>query len=118
MDLYTDCHGLGMTRSDGVDQPSFVFVVTRQPCSLSFSLPEPSDPPSSSWAGSTVEMCISFMDFDLVRMVRSVETKRMRGTKERNRMTGRIHIRILSQHTLQNRETLTISQHPLKGRET
>ncbi len=49
---------------------------------------------------------------------RSVETKRMRGTKERNRMTGRIHIRVLSQHPLTNRETLTISQHPLKGRET
>ncbi len=48
-----------------------------------------------------VETCISFMGFDLVRMVRSVETKRMRGTKERNRMTGRIHIRILSQHPLQ-----------------
>ncbi len=65
-----------------------------------------------------VETCISFMDFDLVRMVRSVETKRMRGTKEKNRMTGRIQVRILSQHPLKGRETQTISQHPLKGRET
>ncbi len=53
-------------------------------------------------------------DDAVLRMVRSVETKRMRGTKERNRMNGRIHIRILSQHHLQNRETLMISQHPFK----
>jgi hypothetical protein len=32
---------------------------------------------------ATVETCISFMGFDLVRMVRSVETKRMRGTEEK-----------------------------------
>jgi hypothetical protein len=53
-----------MTMSDGVDQPSFVFVVTRQPCSLSFSLPEPSDPPSSRWAGSTsthVDLSVTVM---------------------------------------------------------
>jgi hypothetical protein len=43
-------------------------------------------------------MCISFMGIYLIRMIRSVETKRMRGTKDKNRMTGRIQIRVLSQH--------------------
>ncbi len=46
---------------------------------------------------SAVETCISFMGIYLIRMVRSVETKQMRGTKEKNRMMGRIQIRILSQ---------------------
>ncbi len=46
-----------------------------------------------------VETCISFMGIYFIRMVRSVETKRMRGTKEKNRKTGRIKIRILSQHS-------------------
>ena len=36
----------------------------------------------------TVETCISFMGLYLIRMVRSVETKRMRGTKRKNK-TGR-----------------------------
>ena len=38
----------------------------------------------------TVETCISSMGVYLIRMVRSVETKRMRGTTEKNRKTGRI----------------------------
>ena len=45
------------------------------------------------------------MGIYLVRMVSSVKTKRMRGTKEKNRMTGRIQIRILSLHPLKGRET-------------
>jgi hypothetical protein len=39
------------------------------------------------------ETCISFMGIYFIRMVRSVETKRMRGTKEKNRKTGRFQIR-------------------------
>ncbi len=35
--------------------------------------------------GEGVEKCISIMDLYLIRMVRSVETKRMRGTKEKMR---------------------------------
>ena len=66
----------------------------------------------------SVETCIFFVGIYLIRKVRSVKTKRMRGTKEKNRMTGRIQVRILSQHPLKGRETQTISQHPLKGRET
>jgi hypothetical protein len=45
----------------------------------------------------------------LIGMVRSVETKRMRGTKVKNRMTGRIQIRILIQHPLKGLESYTIT---------
>ncbi len=37
-----------------------------------------------------VETCISLMGLSLIRMVRSVETKRMTGTKEKIGPTGRI----------------------------
>ncbi len=52
-----------------------------------------------------VETCISFMRIYLIRMLRSVETKRIRGTEEKKRMTARIQTRILSQHPLNGLET-------------
>jgi hypothetical protein len=62
-------------------------------------------------SGMVVETCVSFMDFDLVRMVRSVKTKRMRGTKEddwknsnTNSQSIDDHLFILK-HVLMNDET-------------